>query len=49
MQFNFVVASNAAALRVWEKHGFRIVGTLPGAFRHAERGFVDALVLFREL
>lgn len=49
MQFNFVVASNAAAVRVWEKHGLAVVGTLPGAFRHAARGFVDALVMFRSL
>ena len=49
MQFNFVVATNAAAVRVWEKHGFAVVGRLPGVFRHAEMGFVDALVMHREL
>jgi hypothetical protein len=49
MQFNFVVAINAAAVRVWERHGFAVVGRLPGAFRHAELGYVDALVMFREL
>jgi L-amino acid N-acyltransferase YncA len=47
LQFNFVVATNAAAVRVWEKHGFAVVGRLPGAFRHATLGFVDALVMFR--
>jgi ribosomal protein S18 acetylase RimI-like enzyme len=49
MQFNFVVASNESALRVWQRHGFAVVGRLPGAFRHARLGFVDALVMFREL
>jgi L-amino acid N-acyltransferase YncA len=49
MQFNFVVASNAVAVRVWERHGFAIVGRLPSAFRHKELGFVDALVMFRAL
>lgn len=49
MQFNFVVASNAAAMRVWEKHGFAVVGRLPHAFRHKELGLVDALVMFRAL
>ncbi len=49
MQFNFVVASNAAAVRVWERHGFAVVGRLPSAFRHKELGFVDALVMFRAL
>jgi L-amino acid N-acyltransferase YncA len=49
MQFNFVVSTNEAAVRAWERHGFAVVGRLPGAFRHADRGFVDALVMFREL
>lgn len=49
LQFNFVVSTNAAALRVWEKFSFRIVGRVPGAFRHATLGFVDVLVLYREL
>jgi L-amino acid N-acyltransferase YncA len=49
MQFNFVVATNAAAVRVWEKHGFAVVGRLPGAFHHAQLGYVDALVMFRTL
>ena len=47
MQFNFVVAANDSALRLWQQLGFNIVGTLPGAFRHAQKGFVDAYVMFR--
>ena len=49
MQFNFVVSTNASAIHVWEKHGFAVVGRLPGAFRHVELGTVDALVMFRVL
>lgn len=49
MQFNFVVSTNEAAVHLWLKHGFEIVGRLPGAFRHPSLGFVDALVMFREL
>jgi len=49
MQFNFVVASNVAAVRTWEACGFAVVGRVPGAFRHVELGFVDALVMFRVL
>ena len=49
MQFNFVIASNESAVRLWQKLGFRIIGTLPGAFRHARKGLVDAYVMFREL
>ncbi|MCW1922972.1 GNAT family N-acetyltransferase [Luteolibacter arcticus] len=49
MQFNIVVATNAAAVSLWEKHGFKIAGTLPGAFRHEALGYVDAHVMFRDL
>jgi L-amino acid N-acyltransferase YncA len=49
MQFNFVVSTNESAVRLWERLGFRIVGTLPGVFRHRTRGFVDAHVMFRSL
>jgi L-amino acid N-acyltransferase YncA len=49
MQFNFVVSTNEAAVKLWQRLGFTIVGTLPGAFRHRTRGFVDAYVMFRTL
>lgn len=49
MQFNFVVSTNATALALWKSLGFRIVGTLPGAFRHPALGFVDAYVMFKSL
>ncbi len=49
MQFNFVVSTNESALRLWRSLGFKIVGTLPGAFRHPARGFVDVYVMFRSL
>ena len=49
MQFNFVVSTNAAAMHLWMKLGFVVVGRLPGAFLHPELGYVDALVMWREL
>jgi L-amino acid N-acyltransferase YncA len=49
MQFNFVISTNESALRLWQQLGFKIVGTLPGAFRHPERGYVDVHVMFRSL
>ena len=49
MQFNFVVSTNESALRLWRDLGFRIVGTLPGAFRHPTRGYVDVYVMYRSL
>jgi ribosomal protein S18 acetylase RimI-like enzyme len=49
MQFNFVVATNDAALHLWKAMGFQIVGLLPGAFAHPTAGDVDVLVMHRTL
>jgi L-amino acid N-acyltransferase YncA len=49
MQFNFVVSSNQAAIHLWQKFGFAIVGHLPEAFLHPSLGYVDALVFYRAL
>lgn len=49
MQFNFVASTNTGAIKLWQVLGFEVVGTLPEAFRHAEKGLVDALVMYRLL
>ncbi len=49
MQFNLVVSTNSAGIRCWQRNGFQVVGTLPGAFRHKRLGYVDALVMFQGL
>jgi len=49
MQFNFVVSTNTRAIGLWKQLGFKIVGTLPGAFRHPEKGYIDVHVMYRSL
>jgi len=49
MQFNFVVASNKPAVQLWQKMGFKIVGTVPGAFRHNTLGLTDVYIMYRSL
>jgi ribosomal protein S18 acetylase RimI-like enzyme len=49
MQFNFVVSSNEGAVRLWKKHGFQVVGTVPQAFQHHSLGLVDVLVMHKKL
>jgi ribosomal protein S18 acetylase RimI-like enzyme len=49
MQFNLVVSTNERAVQLWTRLGFITVGTLPRAFRHTRLGYVDALVMFKEL
>lgn len=49
MQFNFVVATNERAVRLWQACGFDILGRLPKVFQHPQLGPVDALVMLRSL
>lgn len=49
VQFNAVVETNHAAVRLWQSLSFEIVGTVPGAFHHVEDGYVGLHVMFRPL
>lgn len=49
IQFNAVVETNEAAVHLWEALGFRIVGTVPGAFRSRRHGYVGLHVMFLDL
>jgi ribosomal protein S18 acetylase RimI-like enzyme len=49
VQFNFVVSSNTRAVKLWSSLGFETVGRLPEVFAHPKLGFVDALVMYRQI
>lgn len=49
IQFNAVAASNIHAVKLYEDLGFRVVGAVPGGFRHPRQGFVDLLIMYRDL
>jgi GNAT superfamily N-acetyltransferase len=49
MQFNAVAASNHAAVAIYKRLGFTIIGTVPGAFAHPTQGRVGLHVMYREL
>lgn len=49
MQYNLVVSTNESAVRLWKKHGFEIIGTLPKSFRHSRFGLVDAHIMYKLL
>ncbi len=49
IQFNAVVETNAGAVRLWESLGFRIVGTVPGAFHSRRHGYVGLHVMYLDL
>jgi len=49
MQYNLVVSTNTAAVHLWKKLGFEIIGTLPKAFKSKSLGYVDAFLMYKEL
>jgi L-amino acid N-acyltransferase YncA len=49
MQFNAVIETNTAAVKLWQSLGFEIVATLPEGFNHATKGYVGLHIMFRPL
>jgi GNAT superfamily N-acetyltransferase len=48
MQFNAVVEANLSAVQLYERHGFRILGTVPRAFAHPTLGKVGLHLMYQE-
>lgn len=49
MQFNAVVETNVAAVKLWQALGFEIIGTVSEAFEHATLGRVGLHIMYRRL
>lgn len=49
MQFNSVVSTNEIAIKLWEKLGYTIIGTIPDAYNHKKLGLVDAYIMYKQL
>ncbi|MCI5049248.1 MAG: GNAT family N-acetyltransferase [Rickettsiales bacterium] len=49
MQFNFVVEDNVPSLKIWTSLGFEIVGTVPDAMRHREKGLMAVHIMYKKL
>jgi len=49
MQFNFVIASNKGAIKLWTNMGFHTLCSLPEVFDHPKLGLIDALIMFKPL
>jgi GNAT superfamily N-acetyltransferase len=47
MQFNAVVETNTAAVKLWQALGFEILATVPEAFNHAAHGLVGLHVMYQ--
>jgi len=49
IQYNIVISTNHAAVALWKKLGFQIIGTTPKGFKHLSLGYVDTYIMYREL
>jgi L-amino acid N-acyltransferase YncA len=49
IQFNAVVETNEAAVRLWRSLGFEVLATVPEAFEHPRHGYVGLLIMHRFL
>ena len=49
LQFNAVVASNVHARHLYERLGFKQLGTIPGGFRMIDGSYEDICPYYREL
>jgi GNAT superfamily N-acetyltransferase len=49
MQFNAVVESNTAAVRLWRSLGFDVLTTIPEGFCHPVHGYVGLHVMYQRL
>jgi GNAT superfamily N-acetyltransferase len=49
IQFNAVVETNTAAVRLWQALGFEIIGTVPDAFESRSQGLVGLHVMYLAL
>jgi ribosomal protein S18 acetylase RimI-like enzyme len=49
MQFNSVVSSNKIAIQLWEKLGYKIIGTIPNAYNHKKLGLIDSFIMHKQL
>ncbi|MFC4494618.1 GNAT family N-acetyltransferase [Streptomyces ovatisporus] len=47
MQFNAVVETNTAAVRLYRDLGFEVLGTVPEGFRHPAHGYVGLHIMYR--
>ncbi len=48
IQANIVVKTNERAIRLWQWLGFEIIGEIPEAFNHIEKGLVNAYIMYKK-
>jgi hypothetical protein len=46
MQFNAVAETNQTAVKLYQRQGFAVIGTVPGAFAHPTLGRVGLHIMY---
>lgn len=49
MQFNMVLSQNMVAVKLYQKLGFTIIGTIPTAVRNPDESYQDGYIMYRQL
>jgi ribosomal protein S18 acetylase RimI-like enzyme len=49
MQFNMVLSQNIQAVKLYQRLGFHIAGTMPEAVRNPDGSYQDGYVMYRKL
>ena len=49
IQLNLVVSTNIPSIKLCQKYGFEIIGTVPEAFFYQQQRYVDAYVMYKKL
>jgi len=47
--FNLVFSENKPSIKLWEKLGFKTIGTIPGAVKKDDGNFQDAYIMYKQL
>lgn len=47
--FNLIFKENISAIKLWEKLGFKIIGSIPNAVKQDDEKFQDAYIMFLSL
>lgn len=49
IQFNAVVSTNYAAIKLYQRLGFKILATVPGGYKNPDNTYTDTYIMFRLL
>lgn len=49
MQFNMVLSQNVIAIKLYQKLGFNVIGTIPHAIRNPDGSYQDGYIMHRKL